>query len=1080
MALSAAYPEPGTMTDIAGRANPGEDLAAAVVSAEALSELDEAEADEIRSRVIAYANQQFSTNGDTSPEATRAHEKLINELTRADNPVATMWVLDPKNESGIKVTELGDPDVRAKLQAQVDIATGVAEGSSRLTAEVAAQYVAPSGGTTIPSIDVSNTVLEQLTGTGATGNHFVTGMDEPPSPPQTNWLPMVSEKVFGTESRFGELNNADKLLTTFQETTTNYNVPLRMLWHPTASAIPNTPPWKSVTAAFNEILEAVQAVAAKYDQALTQMDGAENFTGDVPGIRSGLRVALTTAVPEYVEQLHELISQAVLAFNEVYQQTRRFNAQVRASLSTKQSVKADMFGNVMYAAFGGTLFDEDPNAWVNGEAEAAVAKLGEIAAAIDALQIDWGTAGMDAALTPLEADGTRTTDGEAPGTDTETGGDTEDKEAGTDSETGDDSETSDDSEDEYTYGTEDEEAADGGTGTSTAPYTPPADNGGGGGGGGGRSFTPSGGSGSDDGAEGSERSETSSDDEYTESRYAGEDEGDTETPAETPTDTGSTVGVPVPGDTDGDGVLDDFDGDGLPDNPAVETPQDGEQPFAPTTETPSTNPFAVDGQSPTDWLKDMMGRGLDNPMTSTSGWQAGNQDTFAPQSPFPDSSTTFTPPADDFNAGESRTDSGFTPPAETSDSGFTPPADSGDSGFMPPAEEPASAPAAEPAAAADSGYTPPAAEPAAPPADTGGYTPPAEGGFEVPEDNPAEVPAEVPADGGDEAPAATTADIGGQPVQFPNEQSARLAEMLADNPNGTPIRDLATEAGFQNVGSSGMEIGHPVSNAELTPGDVLTAGGKDYFYIGDDTYLDSNGAAVPADQLPEMVGEGDGVYRMDTGEGFDDSTGAMDTSIDAGDNAEAAGDAAGDAGETGGDEAGDNAEAGDESSDEPGGDANGDEETPGKAAERTLDAPIGMGNGQNPDATLAGEPTDAGTGDTGTGTEAGTEAGSEAGSGAGSEAGSGAGSEAGSEAGSGDVTQAPAPVDGGGPSNGGNDDLTPATPAELPDDSVGIQDVPFNSADSAVTGNVASGTSSTGTGEPTTGNKAAAPSSIDY
>src|SRR5699024_10801573 len=77
------------------------------------------------------------------------------------------------------------------------------------------------------------------------------------------------------------------------------------------------------------------------------------------------------------------------------------------------------------------------------------------------------------------------------------------------------------------------------------------------------------------------------------------------------------------------------------------------------------------------------------------------------------------------------------------------------------------------------------------------------------------------------------------------------------------LRDMATEAGFPEVGSVGEDIGVQIQTSQLQPGDIDSVDGKDFMHIGDGKFIGTDGKIITADDLPPLHGTNLGYYRLD-------------------------------------------------------------------------------------------------------------------------------------------------------------------------------------------------------------------------
>lgn len=158
---------------------------------------------------------------------------------------------------------------------------------------------------------------------------------------------------------------------------------------------------------------------------------------------------------------------------------------------------------------------------------------------------------------------------------------------------------------------------------------------------------------------------------------------------------------------------------------------------------------------------------------------------------------------------------------------------------------------------------------------------------------------------GEEAREAVTVDVHGEERQFLNPETAELANKILDpavDTTNIPFDELAEQSGI-TMPESG-DAGVPISPAEAQPGDVMTADGKDWLYVGEGQVIDpANGEVANVSDLAGggFAGEGDGFFRMDTDDGgvLDQAVGGTvdgtAPSVDAGsvDGGDAAADGAG-------------------------------------------------------------------------------------------------------------------------------------------------------------------------------------------
>ena len=214
----------------------------------------------------------------------------------------------------------------------------------------------------------------------------------------------------------------------------------------------------------------------------------------------------------------------------------------------------------------------------------------------------------------------------------------------------------------------------------------------------------------------------------------------------------------------------------------------------------------------------------------------------------------------------------------------------------------------------------------------------------------------------DEGVAAT---VGGNEVEFPNEQSADLAEKMEASDGTDSLRDLAQDAGF-TPGAVGEDIGVAVPNGELSVGDVMSTDDGDYLYLGEGQALSEDGVTVSTDEI-DMSGEHGGIFRMEVdGVDLGDELGAWGGSDDA---------AAVDLNDGGADTSSDadvestSPETGSESETESESASESSQE-PSETAERSDEAPIGIGAGQNLPEGGASEAGETGTTDSSDSTSA--------------------------------------------------------------------------------------------------------------
>lgn len=126
--------------------------------------------------------------------------------------------------------------------------------------------------------------------------------------------------------------------------------------------------------------------------------------------------------------------------------------------------------------------------------------------------------------------------------------------------------------------------------------------------------------------------------------------------------------------------------------------------------------------------------------------------------------------------------------------------------------------------------------------------------------------------GGDVSPdGETSVDVDGSSRQFLNPETAELARKILDpsfDGSSMPFKDLAESVGITMP--DGVDSGVPIGPAEAQPGDVMTAGGKDWLFVGDGQVLDpttgeiGNVSDIAANGFG---GEGDGFFRLDADEG---------------------------------------------------------------------------------------------------------------------------------------------------------------------------------------------------------------------
>lgn len=117
-----------------------------------------------------------------------------------------------------------------------------------------------------------------------------------------------------------------------------------------------------------------------------------------------------------------------------------------------------------------------------------------------------------------------------------------------------------------------------------------------------------------------------------------------------------------------------------------------------------------------------------------------------------------------------------------------------------------------------------------------------------------------------------TVEVNGEPVQFVSPETADMIEAVQDPAvatEGIAFRELAAQHGLE-LPPEGNDIGTPVSPAEMQPGDVLSSEGKQYMYIGGEDAMDlSTGETHPLADVAIFSGEHEGIFRLPGAEGED-------------------------------------------------------------------------------------------------------------------------------------------------------------------------------------------------------------------
>lgn len=115
-----------------------------------------------------------------------------------------------------------------------------------------------------------------------------------------------------------------------------------------------------------------------------------------------------------------------------------------------------------------------------------------------------------------------------------------------------------------------------------------------------------------------------------------------------------------------------------------------------------------------------------------------------------------------------------------------------------------------------------------------------------------------------------TVEIDGEPVQFISAETADMVEAALDPAqatDGLAFREMAAMHGLE-LPDEGMDIGIPVSPAEMQPGDVLTSEGQQYMFIGGEEAMDlSTGEKFPLEEVAVFSGEHEGIFRLPGADG---------------------------------------------------------------------------------------------------------------------------------------------------------------------------------------------------------------------
>lgn len=124
----------------------------------------------------------------------------------------------------------------------------------------------------------------------------------------------------------------------------------------------------------------------------------------------------------------------------------------------------------------------------------------------------------------------------------------------------------------------------------------------------------------------------------------------------------------------------------------------------------------------------------------------------------------------------------------------------------------------------------------------------------------------------EELQQAVTVDVHGEERQFLNPETAELARKILDPSVDTsmvPFADLAEQAGITMPDTA--DGGINISPAEAQPGDMATVNGKDWLYVGEGQLIDPVNGEIGnvADIVGDggFAGEGEGFFRMDVDDG---------------------------------------------------------------------------------------------------------------------------------------------------------------------------------------------------------------------
>ena len=124
----------------------------------------------------------------------------------------------------------------------------------------------------------------------------------------------------------------------------------------------------------------------------------------------------------------------------------------------------------------------------------------------------------------------------------------------------------------------------------------------------------------------------------------------------------------------------------------------------------------------------------------------------------------------------------------------------------------------------------------------------------------------------EELQQAVTVDVHGEERQFLNPETAELARRILDpaiDTSSIPFADLAEQVGITMPDN--MDGGINISPAEAQPGDMATVNGKDWLYVGEGQLIDPvNGEVAKVGDIigdGGFAGEGEGFFRMDVDDG---------------------------------------------------------------------------------------------------------------------------------------------------------------------------------------------------------------------